>query len=269
MKLQIDQYEIKHTGIRQIGEDPISVVLSYLSVDALKNFGKSAPEFQHDVRQEAVRRLDSTGLDTTKYTGYQATISALEKQDQLDKLLWRPVAAGSGGFAIVVTDGKLWQITYTNQVRTLIALDTKGRIFGWGNNDNGQLGERDKNEQDEVFLGPVHMELSGETTVRVAACTNNTYALNARGQLFQWGVMEDEYGQYTRDPKPSYIGPRNTTVTMGSFVEQNIIVVTKENGVMQIYTDVDENNYPTSEDAPCWDFIGMECDQQSIVNGKL
>ena len=65
----------------------MSLVMSQLPVDALKNFGKSAPEFQNVVREEAVRRLDSTGLDTTKYTGYRATISALEKQDQLEQML--------------------------------------------------------------------------------------------------------------------------------------------------------------------------------------
>jgi hypothetical protein len=56
--------------------------------------------------------------------------------------------------------------------------------------------------------------------------------------------IEDEYGKFTRYSEPSSIGPWNTTVTTGSFVEQNIIEVTKENSVMQIYTDVDENNYP-------------------------
>ena len=153
-----------------------------------------------------------------------------------------------------------------------IALDAKGRIFGWGNNDSGQLGGWwDEEDQDEVFFerAPVHMKLNGETTVRVAACGNNTYALNARGQLFQWGVMEveNEPEQYQPNSTPIYIGVQDNLITTGSFFEQNIIAVTKENKVMQIYRDVDENNYPTSKDAPHWRFIEMKCNQQSIING--
>ena len=104
VKLQIDQYEMKHTDIRQIGGDPMSLVMSKLRVDALKNLGKSSREFQKVVHDEAKRRLHLIGLDATKYTIYGPTISALEKQDQLEKMLWRPVAAGGGGFALVVTD---------------------------------------------------------------------------------------------------------------------------------------------------------------------
>ena len=447
---------MEHTTLPWIGDDPISAIIRELQVDDLKKAG-TITDFRNSVHQEALRRLSSTGLDTSEYTEYKASMSALEKQDKLEKMLWRPVAAGYGGFALVVTDGKLWQITYTLQVSTkseirinsrvrnvyrsedeatldryinvtidesgnvyiwgqndflrlssepkkldslsriitvalgsnhclavdifggvyswgcnqkgqcghpiqecieapllitnntgqcvrvaaaghehsiivtqrghvftfgadytgqlglgqnhnydsedlstyfkatpqpvhitldgnevhitdvaagaahCIALDTKGRIFGWGSNAEGQLGERDEDEQDKVFLGPVHIHLFQEKTVRVAACTNNTFAWTECGSLFQWGVMADANGHFTRDSKPSYIGPqtRNTAVTTGSFFEDNIIVVTKENRVMQIYTDLDENNYRTSEDAPRWGYIEMICDQQSIVNGKL
>jgi alpha-tubulin suppressor-like RCC1 family protein len=451
--MQIDQYEIKHTTLPDIGADPMSVVISQLPVDDLKNFAETTPGFKQNVHREALRRLHSTGLNTKKYTTYTASMSALQKQDKLEKMLWRPVAAGGGGFALVVTDGTLWQITYKLQVSTkskiqinsrvrnvyrsedeatldrytnvtidengyvyiwgqndflslssvpkkidslsriitvalgsnhclavdifggvyswgrnqkgqcghpiteyieapllitnntgqcvqvaaaghehsiivtqrghvftfgadytgqlglgqnhkydnenrntyfkatpqpvsitldgnevhitdvaagaahCIALDTQGRIFGWGNNEVGQLGEGDKDEQYEVFLDPVHIHLFQWKTVRVAACTSNTFAWTAGGSLFQWGAMTDANGHFTRNSKPSYIGPR--AITTGSFFEENIIVVTKENRVMQIYTDVDENNDRTSEDAPRWGCIGMKCDQQSIVNGKL
>jgi hypothetical protein len=129
----------------------------------------------------------------------------------------------------------------------------------------------DEDAQDEVFFerAPVHMKLNGETTVRVAACENNTYALNARGQLVPWSVMEveNEPEQYQPNFTPIYIGVQDNLITTGSFFEPNIIAVTKENKVVQIYRDVDENNYPTLKDAPRWRFIEKECNQQSIING--
>ena len=129
----------------------------------------------------------------------------------------------------------------------------------------------DEDAQDEVFFerAPVHMKLNGETTVRVAACENNTYALNARGQLVPWSVMEveNEPEQYQPNFTPIYIGVQDNLITTGSFFEQNIIVVTKENEVMHKYRDVDENNYPTSTDAPNWRFIEMKCNPKSIIHG--
>ena len=95
---------MQHTTLPKIGIDPISVVASKLPVNDLKNFANTATIFQDSVHQEALRRLGSTGLNWKKYKNYNASRQALVEQDKLEKMLWRPVAAGGGGFALVVTD---------------------------------------------------------------------------------------------------------------------------------------------------------------------
>lgn len=74
-----------------------------------------------------------------------------------------------------------------------LALDAEGRLFSWGDNDYGQLGN------DGSLSSPVPVSvvssgmLLGKTIVAIAAGEDHSMALSADGQVFAWGA--NSYGQ--------------------------------------------------------------------------
>ena len=67
------------------------------------------------------------------------------------------------------------------------------RLAGWGNNDNGQLGEGGATTS-TVPVSLLINDLLGDTPLlTVAAGYRHTLALAADGELYAWGI--DDYGQ--------------------------------------------------------------------------
>ncbi|ROR04058.1 alpha-tubulin suppressor-like RCC1 family protein [Delftia acidovorans] len=71
-----------------------------------------------------------------------------------------------------------------------LARDEQGRLWAWGQNSGGQLGDGttiDRNRPVRVDLAP----LDGSKVVALAANTNHTVALDERGRLWAWGFNHD------------------------------------------------------------------------------
>ncbi|MDZ7796528.1 MAG: hypothetical protein U5N56_05580 [Candidatus Marinimicrobia bacterium] len=78
-----------------------------------------------------------------------------------------------------------------------VALDSDGKLYAWGNNDYGQLGDGghgdDRDVPTEVNTSGV---LSGKTITAIAAGYAHTVALDSDGKLYAWGG--NEYGRLRR-----------------------------------------------------------------------
>src|SRR5947199_90544 len=124
-------------------------------------------------------------------------------------------AAGKGGDAVIAwgnnTSGELGNGTTTNSStpvfalpggafryisvrnsQTSVALTTTGRVYGWGNNDAGQVGDgttvqlgdgtrKDRHARVYVKL-PSHTKITS-----IAAGYETAYAVTAAGRLLAWG----------------------------------------------------------------------------------
>jgi alpha-tubulin suppressor-like RCC1 family protein len=69
-----------------------------------------------------------------------------------------------------------------------MALTTDGKVYAWGDNSDGELGNHTKVNS----LVPVAVDttgvLSGKTIVDIAAGTNNGLALDSEGKVYSWGL---------------------------------------------------------------------------------
>ena len=69
-----------------------------------------------------------------------------------------------------------------------IGLTSDGRLFAWGNNNNGQLGDGTTTERHT----PVHI-MSGTTFSSAQGGSNNSFGITPDGRLFAWG--SNNHGQ--------------------------------------------------------------------------
>ena len=74
-----------------------------------------------------------------------------------------------------------------------LALDSEGKVFAWGNNYFGQVGDGTNTNQ----LSPVPVTtsgvLAGQSISSVAAGTDHSVALSSTGEVFSWG--RNSWGQ--------------------------------------------------------------------------
>uniref|UniRef100_A0A8C5C1H5 Uncharacterized protein n=1 Tax=Gadus morhua TaxID=8049 RepID=A0A8C5C1H5_GADMO len=74
-----------------------------------------------------------------------------------------------------------------------LALSVSGTVFGWGQNDAGQLGLGDMTETSVVPSPTPVAALSGVPLVQVTAGGAHTLALSVSGTVFGWG--QNDAGQ--------------------------------------------------------------------------
>ena len=78
---------------------------------------------------------------------------------------------------------------------TIIALDNEGKIYTWGNNADGQLG----NGTYEYSNKPICISdiegnaLNGKNIVKIQKDSNTTMALDNEGKLYEWGYLNGTY----------------------------------------------------------------------------
>ncbi|CAL4061856.1 unnamed protein product, partial [Meganyctiphanes norvegica] len=72
-----------------------------------------------------------------------------------------------------------------------VCLDKDGKVYTWGNNDEGALGRLTSCEEDNFEWGQVQLE---GKVVQISAGDCHTVALTAEGKVFAWGCFRDNNG---------------------------------------------------------------------------
>ncbi len=87
----------------------------------------------------------------------------------------------------------------------VLALDGDGKLFGWGQNDEGQLATGGRGAQlSPVALG-VGSELAGKTATQLACAADHSLALTDDGSVYAWGA--NEHGQLANGSKNQALAP--------------------------------------------------------------
>lgn len=90
----------------------------------------------------------------------------------------------------VITSGVLAKKTLI-QISTgdahILALDSGGKVYAWGNNSSGELGN-DTTQNSNIPLGPISGLLSGKRIVNIAAGTTHSLAVDSEGIVYAWGA---------------------------------------------------------------------------------
>ena len=73
------------------------------------------------------------------------------------------------------------------------ALDSDGKVYAWGWNDYGQLGDNSNTESHVPVEVDASDALSGKTITAIAAGYYHTIALDSEGKVYAWG--DNGYGQ--------------------------------------------------------------------------
>ena len=71
-----------------------------------------------------------------------------------------------------------------------LALDSAGKVYAWGINSNGQLGEGSTIQRTTARAVTTTGALSGKTVTRIAACEGISFAVTSDGQLITWGKSQ-------------------------------------------------------------------------------
>lgn len=118
---------------------------------------------------------------------------------------------------------------------TYIGLSNKGRIFTWGNNKNGQLGN---GEVRDAYYEPVDItkDFGGAKIISVFAGSPLSYALTSDGRIYNWGTFEGAMaidGQtktVLTSPRP--INNNGETYKMASLQGDTALLLTNDNQLM-------------------------------------
>jgi alpha-tubulin suppressor-like RCC1 family protein len=84
------------------------------------------------------------------------------------------------------------------------AITSLGRVFTWGSNSEGRLGNETRNDSDIPIDITKHFNLSvGETIYSIAVGAEHSAAISSLGQIYAWGYnMDGQMGDNTRIFKP-------------------------------------------------------------------
>lgn len=163
-----------------------------------------------------------------------------------------------------------------------LALTSTGRVFSWGSNQDGQLGDTTTTSRHK----PVQVALpKGTKATSLAAGTEYSFALTAKSQLYAWGADGDSQlgdGQTSNKPTPEQIifefrgtGPGAIT-TLAAGCGQTLAITTKgavlawgENGAGQlgdgtstnrtlpVFAKLPDGTIPRSVSAGCTDSYAL------------
>jgi alpha-tubulin suppressor-like RCC1 family protein len=128
-----------------------------------------------------------------------------------------PVASDTTG---VLRDEKIVKIAQGNGFT--LALTERGRVFAWGKNDHGQLG----NNSTVDSYAPVAVDttgvLAGKRIVDIAAGDKHALALDENGAMYAWG--DNSYGELGNDSSTDSSVPVEVYVSRDIYL-QTIIAV--------------------------------------------
>jgi alpha-tubulin suppressor-like RCC1 family protein len=84
----------------------------------------------------------------------------------------------------------------------VLALTSDGRVFAWGSNGSGQLGNNSTTNSPLPVAVDTSGALSGQTVVAIAAGENHSFAITSDGRLFTWGKRRAGFGQTVNSVTP-------------------------------------------------------------------
>ena len=91
-----------------------------------------------------------------------------------------------------------------------LALSMDGKVYAWGDNNNGQLGDGTTNNSNvPVAVKTNGTDMDGKTIVQVSAGEEHTIALDAEGNIYEWGTM---FGIYSRITTPRLLDVVGTVI---------------------------------------------------------
>jgi len=92
----------------------------------------------------------------------------------------------------------------------MIALTSTGRVFTWGLNSNGQLGNQSTNLSNVPFnITSSFVLANGETITKISAGENHSAAISSTGKVFTWGL--NSFGQLGDNTVTQKTIPTNIT----------------------------------------------------------
>ena len=91
-----------------------------------------------------------------------------------------------------------------------LALSMDGKVYAWGNNSDGQLGDGTINNRNvPVAVKTTGTDMDGKTIVQVSAGDEHTIALDAEGNIYEWGTVR---GSYSRNTTPQLFNVVGTVI---------------------------------------------------------
>lgn len=84
----------------------------------------------------------------------------------------------------------------------VLTLTSDGRVFAWGSNSSGQLGNNSTTNSPLPVAVDTSGALSGKTVVAIAAGENHSFAITSDGRLFTWGKRRAGFGQTVNSLTP-------------------------------------------------------------------
>ena len=84
---------------------------------------------------------------------------------------------------LVGITGKVKNVVTTYLGETVFAITEDGKLYSWGNNISGQVGNGTTNNQTTPYL----VEINGKIKDVVSSCDQTIYAITEDGKLYSWG----------------------------------------------------------------------------------
>jgi alpha-tubulin suppressor-like RCC1 family protein len=135
-----------------------------------------------------------------------------------------------------------------------LALTADGRVFGWGDDGNGQLGSSDSEFPGDVSHAiPVTGFPAGTTITSVTAGGDTAFAITSTGQLYSWGdgvsgtLGDGSTPQISRTPQLVNTFPAGTTIREVSAQGYHVVALTSTGRVFEWGNDFTEFPHPTSD----------------------
>lgn len=100
-----------------------------------------------------------------------------------------------------------------------IVLTSDGRVYSWGRNDYGQLGDDSNAQSDFPVAVDTSGVLAGKTITSIASGHSHSLALASTGQLFAWGNNSSgQLGDGTSFPRPSPVAVDQSGALAGKYI---------------------------------------------------
>ena len=119
-------------------------------------------------------------IDGVAYSWGWGTSGQLGRAVTEDKI---PLAVTASG----VLNGKTIAKVAAGHLHSL-ALDTDGKVYAWGDNASGQLGDNSTTRRDAPVAVDTSGVLNGKTITQIAAGYDYSLALDSDGKVYAWGA---------------------------------------------------------------------------------